>query len=76
MVDGVAIVITYSDAGAPVEGADWHQGGSGYNASISPGQSFIRHGSEWLDLSDPATPATLGIQGVTNNVCIKALFTS
>ena len=76
MVEGVAIVITYSDTGAPVEGPDWHQGGSGYNASISPGQSFVRHGSEWLDLSDPATPATLEIQGVTNNVCIKALFTS
>jgi hypothetical protein len=76
MVDGVAIVITYSGGGAPVEGADWHNGGSGYNASIREGESFIRRGSEWLDLADPGTPAALGIHGTTNNVCIKALFTS
>lgn len=76
MVEGVAVVISYSGTGAPVEGAEWHNGGSGYNASIREGESFVRQGSEWLDLADPATAATLGIEGTTNNVCIKALFTS
>ncbi|SMC31379.1 Cysteine protease, C1A family [Oscillospiraceae bacterium] len=76
MVEGVAIAITYSGSGAPVEGPDWHHGGSGYNASISEGQSFVRHGNEWLDLADPGTLPILGVQGTTNNVCIKALYTS
>lgn len=75
MVEGVAIVITYSGSGAPVEGPEWHRDGSGFNASIRTGESFVRQGSEWLDLADPATAAAIGLDGVTNNVCIKALFT-
>lgn len=75
LVDGVAVAITYSGTGAPVEGSEWHTGGAGYNASIREGQSYIRRGNEWLDLADPQTTAIIGLDEPCNNVCIKALYT-
>jgi len=71
--DGVAIAVTYTGA-APMEGESSENYGIYYYASIEEGQSFIREGNEWLDLSQSETLTTIGLSESCNNCCIKALY--
>ena len=71
-VDEYAIAVTYP-AGAPVEGMSMELDRSLRVDIVSEkGQSYIRIGDAWLDMSEASTGDRLGC--VTNNACIRALY--
>ncbi len=71
-VDEYAIAVTYP-AGAPVEGMSMEPDRSLRVDIVSEkGQSYIRIGDAWLDMSEASTGDRLGC--VTNNACIRALY--
>lgn len=67
------IIISYH-GNVPVEGPEWSEGMLVYRVGINPGESFIMIDDEWKDLADESTQSLLGIDFLTNNVCIKALY--
>ena len=71
-VNEYAIAVTYPQ-GAPVEGDSIELDNAlRVETSSKADQSFILIDDEWLDMSDKATWDRLG--SVTNNACIKALY--
>ncbi len=72
-VEEYAISISYP-GGAPVEGESKELSPSlNVNVVSESGQSFIQLDGEWLDMSEKSTWDRCGL--VTNNACIKALYT-
>ena len=71
-VEEYAVAVTYP-LGAPVEGDSIDVDFSIYIKVVSDkGQSFILIDDEWLDMSEKSTWDRLG--RVTNNACIRALY--
>ncbi len=72
-VDEYAVVVSYA-GGAPVEGGS-HELDTTLRAEVvsEEGQSFILCDGEWLDMSKETTWDRVGL--VTNNACIRALYT-
>ena len=71
-VEDYAIAVTYP-AGAPVEGESVEIDHTVHiDITGKSGQSFILVDGKWLDMSEEKTQNILG--SVTNNACIKALY--
>ncbi|MCQ2533439.1 MAG: lectin like domain-containing protein [Clostridia bacterium] len=72
------VAITYQEM-APVEGDTWESDNEigdklHYYAFSNENESFVLIDDEWYDLSLDSTRELLGIDYVTNNCCIKAVY--
>lgn len=72
-VDDFAVVIHYP-TGAPVEGPNWKYEEIRFKTVIHPGESYVKIGDKWMDLSKKETKKKLDIQFTPRNACIKALM--
>ena len=72
-VSDCAVAVTYSK-GAPVEGETIDCGHMDYVTKAEKGQSFVKIGGTWRDLTESGIEAELGLDCKPGNSCIKALY--